>query len=88
MDKQLYEERSNLGRMENARDNFDKILSTERWIDELKKHKDANYITQEIVDAFVKQITVYKDKRIEIQWTYQEQSAEIISQLKGGTGIA
>lgn len=88
MDKQFYEERSNLGRIENARYNFDKILSTERWIDELKKHKDANYLTQEIVDAFVKQITVYKDKRIEIQWTYQEQSAEIISQLKGGTGIA
>lgn len=88
MDKQLYAARSNLGRIENARDNFDKILSTERWIDEFKKHKDANYLTQEIVDAFVKQITVYKDKRIEIQWTYQEQSAEIISQLKGGTGIA
>ena len=83
IDKQLNAETNNLVSIENARDNFDKILSAKKWIDELKKHKDSKYLTQEIVDAFVKQITVYKDKRIEIEWTYQEQQAEILSKMKG-----
>ena len=84
IDKQLNAKTNELGGIENARDNFDKILSAKKWIDELKKHKASKYLTQEIVDAFVKQITVYKDKCIEIEWTYQEQQAEIPSKMKGG----
>ena len=83
IDKQLNAKTNNLESIENARDNFDKILSAKKWIDELKKHKDSKYLTQEIVDAFVKQITVYKDKRIEIEWTYQEQQDEMPSKMKG-----
>ncbi len=88
IDKQLAIETNNLENIESDRNDFDKILSAEKWIDELKKHKDAKYLTQEMVDAFVKQITVYSDKRIEIEWTYQEQQAEILTQIQGGVKIA
>ena len=41
-----------------------------------------------MVDAFIKQIKVYPDKRIEIEWTYQEKQTEILSQIDGGVKIA
>ena len=70
------------------RDKFDKIISAGKWIDEFKRYKGAKKLTQEMVDAFIKQIKVYPDKRIEIEWTYQEKQTEILSQIDGGVKIA
>lgn len=32
-------------------------------------------LTQEAVDVFIKRITVYRDKRVEIKWNYTEGEA-------------
>ena len=32
-------------------------------------------LTQEAVDVFIKRITVYRDKRVEIEWNYREGEA-------------
>lgn len=39
---------------------------------------DLTELTQEAVDAFIKKVTLYKDKRVEIEWNFAE-SAEDIS---------
>lgn len=87
-DSQLAEETNKLETVGKLRDKFDSIISAGKWIDEFKRYKGAKKLTQEMVDAFIKQIKVYPDKRIEIEWTYQEKQTEILSQLDGGVKIA
>ena len=85
---QLAEETNKLETVGKLRDKFDNIISAGKWIDEFKRYKGAKKLTQEMVDAFIKQIKVYPDKRIEIEWTYQEKQTEILSQMDGGVKIA
>ena len=87
-DSQLAEETNKLETVGKVRDKFDNIISAGKWIDEFKRYKGAKKLTQEMVDAFIKQIKVYPDKRIEIEWTYQEKQTEILSQIDGGVKIA
>ena len=87
-DSQLAEETNKLETAGKLRDKFDNIISAGKWIDEFKRYKGAKKLTQEMVDAFIKQIKVYPDKRIEIEWTYQEKQTEILSQIDGGVKIA
>ena len=87
-DSQLAEETNKLETVGKLRDKFDSIISAGKWIDEFKRYKGAKKLTQEMVDAFIKQIKVYPDKRIEIEWTYQEKQTEILSQIDGGVKIA
>ena len=87
-DSQLAEETNKLETVGKLRGKFDKIISAGKWIDEFKRYKGAKKLTQEMVDTFIKQIKVYPDKRIEIEWTYQEKQTEILSQIDGGVKIA
>lgn len=87
-DSQLAEETNKLETVGKLRDKFDSIISARKWIDEFKRYKGAKKLTQEMVDSFIKQIKVYPDKRIEIEWTYQEKQTEILSQIDGGVKIA
>ena len=87
-DSQLAEETNKLETVGKLRDKFDSIISAGKWIDEFKRYKGAKKLTQEMVDTFIKQIKVYPDKRIEIEWTYQEKQTEILSQIDGGVKIA
>lgn len=87
-DSQLAEETNKLETVGKLRDKFDNIISAGKWIDEFKRYKGAKKLTQEMVDAFIKQIKVYPDKRIEIEWNYQEKQMEILSQIDGGVKIA
>ena len=87
-DSQLAEEPNKLETVGKLRDKFDSIISAGKWIDEFKRYKGAKKLTQEMVDTFIKQIKVYPDKRIEIEWTYQEKQTEILSQIDGGVKIA
>ena len=84
IDNRLAAAKNSLESAEKSRESSDKILSAEKWIDELKKHKKEKYLTCGIAEAFIKQITLYKDKRIEIEWTYQDRRNEILSQIKEG----
>ena len=71
-----------------ARERFNKLLSAEKWIAELKKHTTAKSLTAEIVNAFIKQVRIYPDKRIEILWKYEECFSEYLSILNGGESLA
>ena len=71
-----------------ARERFNKLLSAEKWIAELKKHTTAKRINAEIVNAFIKQIRIYPDKRIEIVWKYEEGFSEYFSMVNGGEKLA
>ena len=62
------------------------LLSAGKWIAELKKYKGSKKLTQEMVDAFVKQITVYPDKRIAIEWVYADKESELL--VKGDEQLA
>lgn len=55
---------------------------------ELKKHANTKKLSSEIVSAFIKQIKIYSDKRIEIVWKYEERFSEYQVLLDGGEKIA
>ena len=55
---------------------------------ELKKHTSTKKLSSEIVSAFIKQIKIYSDKRIEIVWKYEERFSEYQVLLDGGEKIA
>ena len=36
------------------------------------RYSHLETITQEVVDVFIQRVTVYKDKRVEIEWGFSE----------------
>ena len=48
------------------------------------RHSHLKALTQEVVDAFIRRVTVYKDKRVEIEWDFSEQMPQDIAE-KGGS---
>lgn len=87
-DEQLKLETDRLEAVTKSRDKFDKLISAGKWINDMKKYKGSKKLSQEMVDAFIKQIKIYADKCIEIEWTYTEKQSEILSYLEGGAQIA
>ena len=85
---ELRTENDTLETCNKAREKFNKLLSAEKWIAELKKHTTAKRLNAEIVNAFIKQIRIYLDKRIEIVWKYDECFSEYLSMLNGGESLA
>lgn len=83
-DEQLKLETDRLEAVTKSRDKFDKLISAGKWINDMKKYKGSKKLSQEMVDAFIKQIKIYADKCIEIEWTYTEKQAEILSYFEGG----
>lgn len=73
---------------ENKRSKFSKLLSSDKWVYDLKKYTSEKKLTAEMVDAFIDKIKVYSDKRIEIIWKYTESFAEYTSMLNGGEKLA
>lgn len=70
--------------VEKEQERFNKLLSIKSWIDELKRYGSAKKLTQEIVDAFIKKVTIYKDKRIEIEWLHMDAFTEALNVLEEG----
>ncbi len=77
-----------LKEVEKEQDKFNKLLSLKSWIDELKRYGYAKKLTQEILDAFVKKVTIYKNKRIEIEWLHTDTFVNVLNALKEGEYIA
>jgi len=73
---------------ENMRNRFSKLLSSDKWVSDLKKYTSAKKLTAEMVDAFIDKIKVHSDKRIEIAWKYTESFAEYFSVMNGGEKLA
>lgn len=78
-DSQLKSATQRLEAVNKQREKLDRLLTAGKWIADLKKYKGCKKLTQEIVDAFVKTITVYPDKKIEIKWNYSDKECEIMS---------
>ena len=36
------------------------------------RYSHLETLTQEVVDVFIRKVTVYKDKRVEIEWIFSE----------------
>lgn len=85
-DSELKTETQNLEAVNKQREKLNRLLSAGKWIAELKKYKGSKKLTQEMVDAFVKQITVYPDKRIAIEWVYADKESELL--VKGDEQLA
>ncbi len=77
-----------LKEVEKEQGTFNKILSIKSWIDELKRYGRAKKLTQEIVDAFIKKITIYKHERIEIEWLHTDTFANVLRVLGEGEHLA
>ena len=81
---QLEKENQRLDEIKKSRDKLDKLISSDRWIMELKGYASTKKLTKEMVDAFISQIRLYPDKRIEIEWNYCEEAAYLSSHYNGG----
>lgn len=84
----LQKENEKLELYDKKRERFNKLLAVEKWVTELKKHTSTKKLSSEIVSAFIKQIKIYSDKRIEIVWKYEERFSEYQVLLDGGEKIA
>ena len=87
-DDELNTEVERLNSIYKEQTDLNKLLSVEKWVAELKKYGKAKKLTAEIVDAFVNDIKLYPDKRIEISWKHTEVFAEAVSLLEGGEQLA
>lgn len=81
LDNELTEATQKLEALSKQREKLNKLLSADRWIKDLKKYKGSKSLTQEMVDAFIRKITVYPDKRIEIEWTYSDRENELLCNI-------
>lgn len=84
----LQKENEKLELYDKKRERFNKLLAVEKWVTELKRHTSTKKLSSEIVSAFIKQIKIYSDKRIEIVWKYEERFSEYQVLLDGGEKIA
>ena len=85
---EMQKELEKLDVLENERSKLTKVFSADKWIAELKKFYTAKKLNKELLDAFVKQIKVYSDQRIEIEWKYSETFTEYYLILKGDERLA
>lgn len=85
---ELQSENEKLERCNKEREKFNRLLSVEKWVTELKKHGTAKRLNTETINAFIKQIKIFPDKRIEIVWKYDECFSEYLSMLNGGENFA
>lgn len=83
-ERQLREETQRLEKVTKERDKLEKLFSGEKRIQELKAFSGRRKLTKEIVDIFVDRIKLYKDKRVEIKWSYNERQALFAQYCDGG----
>lgn len=76
-ESKLNDESKQLEELQMEQNRLERLLSSDKWIADLKRFKGARKLTQELVDSFIECITVYPDKNITIKWVYQDK-------LKGG----
>lgn len=86
-DVELKIEVQRLDELNKQRENFNRLMSAQKWIAELKKYSSAKKVTVDLVDAIISKIRLYSGKRIEIEWKYTEVCAELLN-LRGGLEIA
>lgn len=66
-------EKELLNELEGVREEFRK---TEEDMRQIIRFSHMEKLTQEAVDAFIKRIYMYKDKRVEIEWNFGENGCD------------
>jgi DNA invertase Pin-like site-specific DNA recombinase len=54
------------------------------WLTEFMKGNDIQYLTKEVVSSFVRRITLYENKRIEIEFKFQDELMKLAEELEEG----
>lgn len=54
------------------------------WLSEFTKGINTEYLTKESVSAYINKITLYEDKRIEIEFKFQDELLELAKKLEEG----
>lgn len=54
------------------------------WLSEFTKGINTEYLTKESVSAYINKITLYEDKRIEIEFKHQDELLELAKKLEEG----
>ncbi len=47
------------------------------WIEHFKKYKTVNEISRNLIVSLIKEITIYEDKKIEIEFLFQDKFNEL-----------
>lgn len=54
------------------------------WLSDLLLGKNQGYLTKDVVSSFIKKITLYEDKRIEIEFKFQDELQKLAEDLEEG----
>lgn len=83
-DFDLEQENEKLSFVKKEQEGFDKIFIKNTWIAELKRHKNLKLLTKDIINTFIRQIKIYTDKTINIEWTFKDEYQALLSVIQGG----
>ena len=83
-DFDLEQENRKLSFVKKEQEDFDKIFVKNTWIAELKRHKNLKLLTKDIINTFIRQIKIYTDKTINIEWTFKDEYQALLSVIQGG----
>lgn len=50
----------------------EEYCKTEEDMKQIIRYSHLETLTQEVVDTFVKKIYIYKDKKVEIEWSFRD----------------
>lgn len=54
------------------------------WLSQFIKGRKPEYLTKEVVSSYVEKIIVYEDKRIEIEFKFQDELQKLVTDLEEG----
>lgn len=71
------------GEIEKSRRALEKLCKKNfSWLSEFIKGTNTQYLTKEVVSAYVSKIILYEDKRIEIEFKFQDELMELAKNLE------
>lgn len=82
VEKELYERQKEI---EKSRKTTEKLCKKNfSWLSDFIKGTKLDYLTKEVVLAYIKKITLYEDKRIEIEFKFQDELQKLAEDLEEG----
>lgn len=82
VEKELYERQKEI---EKSRKTTEKLCKKNfSWLSDFIKGTKLDYLTKEVVLAYIRKITLYEDKRIEIEFKFQDELQKLAEDLEEG----
>ena len=73
------------GEVEKSRRFMEKLCKINySWLSDFLKGKKLEFLTKEVVSSYVKKITLYEDKRIEVEFKFQDELVKLAHELEEG----